>query len=542
MYQRGKVVSLPAVQHLICLMESEKESQKDLIIDARSSEVHIALLEDHRLMELNKESSTGRSFTVGDVYLGKVKKVMPALNAAFVDIGDEKEAFVHYLDLGLYFTAFDEFVKKTNPSANPQRVYSSIKLGPILEKEGRIENVLTQGQMVIVQIVKEPISTKGSRLTAEISLAGRNIVLLPFAEKVSVSQKISSKEEKKRLETLMRSILPKNYGAIVRTAAEGKNAAVLVAEVQALIGKWEGSWSKLSKSKGVQQLFTEYSKTTTILRDLLNDSFTNIYVNDEREYEDIKKYVSLISPQQEKIVHLYQGKVPIFDHFDITRQIKSSFGKVVPLRQGAYLVIETTEALNVVDVNSGIRAKNKEQETNTYDVNRLAAEEIARQLRLRDMGGIVIVDFIDMDLPEHRQELYKYMQSLMEQDRAKHNILPLTKFGLMQITRQRVRPVTEINTAEVCPVCHGTGKIAPSLVIDEQIERRLSYYVQEQGNRNLELKVSPILGAYLSRGLLSSYLIRWKRKYKCKIKLTEVSDFTVLQNEFYNEKGDKLDS
>ena len=262
-------------------MESEKELLKDLIVDVSSTEVRIALQENHRLIELNTESISGRSFTVGDVYLGKVKKVMPALNAAFVDIGDEKEAFVHYLDLGLYFNAFDEFVRKTNPNTDNASIYSDIKIGPILEKEGRIENVLKKDQMMIVQIVKEPISTKGSRLTAEISLAGRNIVLLPFAEKVSISQKISSREEKRRLEPLVKSILPKNYGAIIRTAAEGKNAAVLVSELKNLIAKWEGSWTRIAKSNGVQQLFTEYSKTTTILRDLLNDSFSNVYVNDE---------------------------------------------------------------------------------------------------------------------------------------------------------------------------------------------------------------------------------------------------------------------
>ena len=439
------------------------ESVKDLIVDVNSAEVSIALMENHRLIELNKESSHGHTFSVGDVYLGKVKKILPALNAAFVDIGDEKEAFVHYLDLGLNFKAFDEFVKRLNQNTVPKDVFSSIKLGPILEKEGRIENVLSQGQMVVVQIVKEPISTKGSRLTAEISLAGRNIVLLPFAEKVSVSQKISSKEEKRRLESLVKNILPKNYGAIIRTAAEGKNAAVLDAELRALIEKWESSWEKLAKSKSVQLLFTEYSKTTTILRDLLNDSFSNIYVNDEAVYEEIRKYISLISPDQEKIVRLYKDSAPIFDHFEVTRQIKSSFGKVVPIKQGAYLVIEHTEALHVIDVNSGTRAKNKEQEQNTFDVNCYAAEEIARQLRLRDMGGIVIVDFIDMESNEHKNALFKHMQELMQPDRAKHNVLPLTKFGLMQITRQRVRPAIEINTTEVCPVCHGTGKITSSV-------------------------------------------------------------------------------
>ena len=361
--------------------------------------------------------------------------------------------------------------------------------------------------MIVAQIVKEPISTKGSRLTAEISLAGRNIVLLPFASKVSISQKIAGKEEKRRLETLVKSILPKNYGAIIRTAAEGKNAATLVGETESLIEKWEGSWKKIASDKTVQLLFTEYSKTTTVLRDLLNESFSNIWINDERVAEEARKYVSLISPEQEKIVHLYEGKQPIFDHFEVTRQIKGSFGKVVPMRQGAYLVIETTEALNVIDVNSGIRTKTS----------------------------------IDMESNDHKNALHKYMQELMENDRAKHNVLPLTKFGLMQITRQRIRPVTEINTSEQCPVCHGTGKIHSSVVIDEEIERKIAFYVIEKGVRSLTLKTSPILGAYLKRGLFNSFLTKWRKRYKVKLELQEVTEFSVLQNELFNEKGDKLE-
>ena len=521
-------------------MESEKPD-KDLIVDVTSTEVHIALMENHRLIEYNTESSTGNKFTVGDVHLGKVKKILPNLNAAFVDIGDKKEAFIHYLDLGLYFTAFDRFVKESNQNTNLPDLYSRIELGEPLPKEGRIESILKPGQMIVAQIVKEPISTKGSRLTAEISLAGRNIVLLPFAEKVSISSKIASKEEKRRLETLVRSILPRNYGAIIRTAAEGKNAATLVGETKALIEKWESSWKKIARNKNVQLLFTEYSKTTTVLRDLLNDSFSNIWINDEKVCDEARKYIAVIAPEQEKIVHLYEGKQPIYDHFEVTRQIKSSFGKVVPMRQGAYLVIETTEALNVIDVNSGIRTKTSDQEENSFEVNKIAAEEIARQLRLRDMGGIVIVDFIDMDSNDHKNALFKYMQELMEDDRAKHNVLPLTKFGLMQITRQRIRPVTEINTSEQCPVCHGTGKIHSSVVIDEELERKIAFYTIEKGVRSLLIKTSPILGAYLRRGLFNSFLSRWRKRYKARIELEEVTDFSVLQNEMYNEKGEKLD-
>ncbi len=521
-------------------MEDQKAQEKNLVVDVSPKEVKIALMENHRLIEYNNESSQGHSFSVGDVYLGRVKKILPSLNAAFVDIGDSKEAFIHYLDLGLYFGAYDQFVRDSNPNRNLRSLYAGIRLGKALEKEGRIEDHLKAGQMVVVQIVKEPISTKGSRLTAEISLAGRNIVLLPFAEKVSISQKISSHEEKRRLETLVKSILPRNYGAIIRTAAEGKNASVLVAETKSLIEKWESSWQKIARNKGVELLFTEYSKTTTVLRDLLNDSFTGIYVNDASTCEDIRKYISLILPEQEKIVHLYEGREPIFDHFEVTRQIKSSFGKVVPMKQGAYLVIESTEALNVVDVNSGIRAKTTDQEENTFEVNKLAAEEIARQLRLRDMGGIIIVDFIDMENVEHRNALFKYMQAQMETDRAKHNVLPLTKFGLMQITRQRIRPATEINTSEQCPLCHGTGKIASTVIIDEQIERKLSYFVGDRGVKSLSLRTSPILGAYLSRGW-NSFIAKWRRKYKCKLRLVESTSNSILQYEFLNPEGEVLE-
>lgn len=519
-------------------MENTAKTEKDLVVDASASEVRIALMENHRLIELDRESTKDHGFSVGDVYLGRVKKILPALNAAFVDIGDSKEAFIHYLDLGLYFTAFDTFVRESNPNKNLGELYSKIKTGPVLAKEGRIEDHLKPGQMIIAQIVKEPISTKGSRLTAEISLAGRNIVLLPFAEKVSVSQKISSREEKKRLEVLVRSILPHNYGAIIRTAAEDKNAAVLVAELRSLIEKWEGSWKRIAASKGVKLLFTEYDRTTATIRDLFNETFSNVYVNDPKIYDEVRRYVSLISPDREKIVKLYEGKEPIFDHFEVSRQIKSSFGKIVPMKQGAYLVIETTEALNVIDVNSGIRAKTNDQEENTFEVNKIAAEEIARQLRLRDMGGIVIVDFIDMDKAEHRNELFKYMRDLMESDRAKHNVLPLTKFGLMQLTRQRIRPVTEIDTAEKCPLCHGTGKITSTAVIDEQVERVLADFV-EKGGKTFTLKVSPILGAYLSRGF-NSFVRKWKRKYKCKLEMVEDNDFSILQYEFYDEKGKAL--
>ena len=513
---------------------------KDLIIDVSSTEVSIALLENHRLIELNKEQNDG-GFSVGDVYLGRVKRLIPALNAAFVDVGDEKDAFIHYLDLGLSFKAQDYFVRHIGEGKTSlKEFFNGVKLGEILEKEGKISDILKPNQMILAQIVKEPISTKGSRLTSEISIAGRNMVLIPFSDKVSISQKINSKEEKKRLERLVYSILPPNYGIIIRTAAEGKKAAVLDGELKLLIKKWEDSWNSIVKCNSPKLLFTENSRTTTILRDLLNDSFTNIHINDEVVYNEVKDYISQIAPEKEKIVKYYKGSEPIFDHFDITKQIRGTFGKVVPIRQGAYLVIEHTEALHVIDVNSGVRNKSgADQEKSAFDVNMSAADEIARQLRLRDMGGIVIVDFIDLEDNENRVKLYKHMQSVMESDRAKHNILPLTKFGLMQITRQRVRPAMEIDTTETCPSCNGTGKISSSVIADEAIERELAYYTKEKNHKKLTLKVNPILYAYLTKGMMS-IKYKWSRKYKCSLSVVSSSENALLEAIWLDGKGERI--
>ena len=411
--------------------------EKDLIIDVTSSEVSIALLENKRLMELHKEETTDNHFSVGDLYLGRVRKIMPSLNAAFVDIGHEKDAFIHYFDLGYAFSTINYFSQQVIQRKNkPKEIYSSLKLGTVLPKEGKIADVLKPGQPVLAQIVKEPISTKGSRLTSDISIAGRNMVLLPFSEKVSLSTRITLKEERNRLERLVKSILPPNYGLIVRTAAEGKKAAVLDAELNALIKRWEESWSVMSKGVLPSRLLTENSRITTLIRDLLNDSFTSIHVNDQTVFEDVCEYIGKIAPEKEKIVKLYKGKDPIFDAFDINRQIRSSFGRIVPLKQGVYIIIEHTEALHVVDVNSGIRTRMGDgQENNAFEVNMMVAEELARQMRLRDLGGIIVIDFIDMDTAEHRQKLFRRMKELMEFDRAKHNIFPITKFCLMQITR-----------------------------------------------------------------------------------------------------------
>jgi ribonuclease G len=409
-----------------------------------------------------------------------------------------------------------------------------------LTKEGQIESVLTVGQPIIVQIVKEAISTKGPRLTADISLAGRHVVLVPLSNKISISQKIRSNLEKKRLKAIAQNLLPPNYGLIIRTAAKDKSHAEIEEDIASLIAKWESVLEKIKVQPNPSLLAGEMNRTTVILRDLLNGSFTNIYVDDQATFDEVREYIRSIEPEKEKIVKYYKGKVPIFDNFDITRQIKSAFGKTVSFKRGAYLIIEHTEALHVIDVNSGKRAKIADnQEDTAMEVNCDAVKEIARQLRLRDMGGIVVVDFIDMHLSENRNALFKMMKEAMSEDRAKHTVLPLSKFGLMQITRQRVRPETKIEINDVCPTCRGAGRIAPTVSLEEQIETQLAYLTEEKGERWLELHTGPYVAAYLCKGLWSVKW-RWALKYKCYLKVVSDMSMGYVESQFYNRRGEQL--
>lgn len=512
---------------------------RELIINVTKSEITIALAEDKQLVELNKESvKTG--FAVGDIYFGRVRKIMPGLNAAFVNIGHEKDAFIHYLDLGPQFASLQKLVGQLlGPKRNNVR-FDTFKLEQSIGKTGKIGNLLTTGQPIMVQVAKEAISTKGPRLTADISLAGRNVVLIPFSNKISISQKIRSAEERKRLKKIVSSVLPKNYGVIVRTAAQGKNDADIEQDVRSLITRWEGALENVKTLEPPALLLGEMNRATTILRDSLNGTFSTIAVDDKEMYDAIREYIRVISPEQEKIVKLYKGKVSILDNYDMSRQIKSLFSKYVSLKRGAYLIIEHTEAMNVIDVNSGNRAKvADDQESTAMDVNLMAAAEIARQLRLRDMGGQVVIDFIDLHKAENRQKLYKTMQELMAGDKAKHTILPLSKFGLMQITRQRVRPEAIEHVEEVCPMCGGTGKMSTTVSIERELENLISYYAGEKKIRLLKLLVSPYVSAYLKRGF-PSVRLRWMFKYRFRLIVRVDQSLGMVEYKFLDRKNRQL--
>ena len=510
---------------------------RELVINVTPTEMSIALCEDKVLVELNKEKcQTG--FAVGDIYLGKVRKIMPGLNAAFVNIGHEKDAFIHYLDLGSQFLSLERVVNSRQPGKRGVKV-ETMKLEEPIEKSGKIASYLQVGQTIMVQVAKEAISTKGPRLTSDISLAGRNVVLVPFSTKISISQKIRSNETKKRLRRIAAEVLPKNFGVIIRTAAAEAQDHDIEQDILSLIDRWNKAVGNIRKNQAPALLMSEMSRANTIIRDSLNSTFSQITVDDEAMYREIKNYIKIINPQLEKIVKLYKGTVPIFDNFDISKQIKSLFAKYVSLKRGAYLIIERTEAMNVIDVNSGNRTRAEvNQEETAMAVNLAAASEIARQLRLRDLGGIVIIDFIDLRKAPSRQTLYEEMQKLMATDKAKHTILPLTKFGLMQITRQRVRPIAMEETSDVCPTCHGTGKVGPTMHLEKSIEEQIQL-LSEKGCRFVNLKVSPYVESYLRKGLFSLRM-RWMLKYKMRIKISTEQSVGMIDVAYLDKEGKSL--
>lgn len=513
--------------------------KSELYVDVQPKDISIALLEDSRLVSLQKESRNVM-YAVGDFYLAKVKKLMPGLNAAFVDVGYEKDAFLHYLDLGPQFSTYSELLKEAfeDPSKVPD--ISKIQPLPDIPKQGRIADLLEPGQKLLVQIAKEPISTKGPRLTTELSLTGRFMVLIPFGSKISISQKIKSAEEKIRLRQIISSIKPKGFGVIVRTSAEGKKVAELIHELRTLVEAWNSSIAKMQRSEPPSLIYEEDSRAVSVIRDIFNPSFESVHVNDAEVFEQIQQYVSLIAPERKDIVKLYSKDIPMFDHFNITRQIKSGFGKTVSFKSGAYLIIEHTEALHVIDVNSGNRSKaSQDQETNALEVNLRAADEIARQLRLRDMGGIIVVDFIDMTKADHRQQLVEHMKDLMSKDRARHNILPLSKFGLMQITRQRVRPALDIITEESCPSCFGKGEVQPSLLFTDKLEEKIEYLTQQLEVKKFIMYLHPFVEAYIKKGVFSLYG-KWRRRFGRGVKIVPDESLAYLQYRVIDASGKEV--
>ncbi|MEG9327730.1 ribonuclease E/G [Salinimicrobium catena] len=510
---------------------------KELIIRTGSSAVDFALLKDGKLIELNKEEDDS-NFSVGDIFLAKVRKAVPGLNAGFVNVGYTKDAFLHYHDLGPQVLSLLKFVKRVSTGKLKDYSLKDFPFEKDIDKDGSITDVLKSNQSLLVQVVKEPISTKGPRISSELSLPGRYIVLVPFSNRISVSQKIESKEEKDRLKRLVKSIKPKGFGIIVRTVAEGRKVAELDNDLQNLMNRWTGMCKKLHKAPHPSKVLGELNRASSILRDVFNDTFTSICVDDETLYTQIKDYVSEIAPKKESIVKLYDSNVPIFEKFGIERQIKTTFGRTVSMNKGAYLVIEHTEAMHVIDVNSGNRSnKSKNQEDTALEVNLISATEIARQLRLRDMGGIIVVDFIDMNKAENRKALYDHLRKEMSDDRAKHKILPPSKFGLVQITRQRVRPEMNIKTREENPNKQGDEIEAP-IVLVNKITTDLEKLIKKD-YKKITLSAHPFIAAFLTNGFPSPRA-KWFFDHKRWVKIVPRDAYTYLEYHFHDKDGEVI--
>ena len=511
---------------------------KDLIINSSADGVEIVLLEDKKLVEIHNEKMDAR-WAVGDLYLGKVRKIIPGLNAAFVDVGFEKDAFLHYTDLSPYAKSIIKFTQLAMNDNNNQFDFSKFETAPEIVKTGKISEVLNGKPNIMVQILKEPIAAKGPRLTCEVSLAGRYVVLTPFNEIVAVSKKIHTSEERKRLQKIIEAIRPKNFGVIVRTAAEGQSTAELHEDLLTLIENWKNIQNNLRGAVAPTRIMSEESKTNSILRDLLSEDFNKIVVNDKKIFDLTLSYLQRIAPQKSNIISLHTGDVSIFDQYGITKQVKSSFGKTVNLPSGAYLIIEHTEALHVIDVNSGFKSVSNNQEENALQTNLEAAEEIARQLRLRDLGGIIVIDFIDMKLPDNKRKVQEALDEHMKTDRARHTVLPISKFGLLQATRQRIRPEVNINTAEDCPACGGSGKITSTLLLEDEMEKKLAY-LATHGHKSLVLLVHPIIHSHLTKGLFTSIIKRWKKKYKIKLKSQASNSSHLVEYQFLDDHQEPI--
>ena len=511
---------------------------KELIIKSSPTEVEIALLEGSKLVEIHRQKTNNNS-TVGDIFLGSAKKLMPGLNAGFMDIGHRKDAFLHYTDLGPQIKSLIKYTDTVMKGMYNSPLLEHFVLEPDNPKTGKIDQVFDKNTNVLVQVLKEPISTKGPRLSCEITLPGRYVVLTPFTDIVAVSKKIASIEERKRLKVLVESIKPKNFGVIVRTAAEGKKVADLHNDIRELEEKWKSIFTQLKNTKTPDKILSEIDKTSSMLRDILNDNFNKIIVDDKDMYQSLREFLSTIAPDKLKILQQYKGTRPIFDQFDVNRQIKASFGKTSTMSSGAYIVIEHTEAMHVIDVNSGPKMQRKEQEEAALAVNLEAAEEIARQLRLRDIGGLIIIDFIDMRSSDNKISLFNKMRDFMESDRAQHTILPLSKFGLLQITRQRTRPEVNIDTRELCPSCQGTGKVNPSILVIDNIQRDIQYIIDSRPKSKIRLQVNQFIYAYLKNGL-PSIQMKWFGKYKKWISIQSDADFHLFEYKFFDESDDEI--
>jgi ribonuclease G len=537
--------------------------RKEIIINAAANETRIAITEEGRLAELFVETANKEKM-VGDIYLGKVAKVMPGIKAAFIDLGLGQDGFLHFSDIGNRFEEYSAMLSEDEEEQEEraEQAASEAEAGTAGSSGGRpgefpgestVEPVvsppahptshpreharpprkeihLEKGQEVIVQIIKEPVGKKGVRVTSEVSLAGRYLVLLPFDGKVGISKKISSFKEKRRLRRLVQSILPPGFGTIIRTVAEGRDEASLKKDLEDLIATWREIELTVKAEKAPALLYKDMATTSSVIRDLFSNDVTRIVVDSKKLHKEIRAYVKYTSPQFLDKIELHREREPIFDTFGVEKEIETTLARKVWLKSGGYIILEPTEAMMVIDVNSGRYAAKKDQEQNSLRTDLEAAREISRQLRLRDVGGIIVCDFIDLDDERNKRKVYEELRKEFRKDRAKITVLPMTEFGLVQITRQRIRQNILHSFTEPCPTCQGTGLVQSKTTTLNQIERWVRRFKAETRETRLTLKVHPELAGLLRAGTMSR-LRRIMLKYLVWIRVEE--DSSVSLSEFH---------
>jgi len=497
---------------------------KEIVVNSSESQTRVAITEDSNLVDFFVDHPEKRRM-VGDIYLGKVARVLPGIRAAFVDIGFKHDAFLHFSDIGDRMESLqgmldedDDLVEDDDDSEGDAKPRPA-QARPQIEKEGSIPK-LHKGQEIIIQIIKEPVKDKGVRVTSSISIPGRFCVLLPFDNKIGISKKIHDFKERRRLRKLARGVLPEDCGLIIRTAAKDQTEDALATDLKYLSKTWKEIQNKVKNSTPPTLLYQDLSTTISVIRDLYTPDISRVFIDSKKMMKEIKDYVELIQPELMEKIEMYKEKEPIFEAFKIEQQIKELMGRKVHLPSGGHIVIEHTEAMTVVDVNSGRYAKSKEQELNSLKTDLEASREIVRQLRLRDIGGLVVVDFIDLEDERNRKKVYDELKKEFRKDRAKIAMLPMTEFGLMQITRQRVRENIMQSLYEECPYCLGTGLLTKKSNLMYDIENVIKRMRIEKKARKLTLHVHPSLGSKLKEGTISK-LMKLQFKYFVRLILDE---------------------
>ena len=506
--------------------------KNQIIVHAAGQQIRTALIENGELAQLFIESPENQR-TVGDIYIAEVHKVMAGIRAAFIDVGGQKDAFLHFSDIGEHLAdyiqmlngkdAFPKNAKLEKPESEDGKEHSATS------EQDRLGSLLAPKQKLLVQIVKEPIGSKGPRISTDISIAGRFLVLMPMGDYVAVSKRIRSYKERRRLRGIVSNMLPEGFGVIVRTVAEKQNEEAIQEDLKDVLEKWKNILDKLKSAKPPELLHRDLDMTASLVRDLFAKEYDRVLVDDPKTYRSIKNYISRVAPNMLNRIEQYKGSEHVFDYMNISKDVESVFSPRVKMPSGGYLIFEQTEAMYVVDVNSGKYAAKKAQEENSLKTNLEAAREIAKQLRLRDIGGIIVVDFIDQREDTNRKKVYDEIKREFKKDRAKTNVLPMSDFGLMQITRQRIRPSVVKSVSKVCPMCGGSGNVVTQNTILADIEGWLTKFRYSYNYRKVELTVNPYLYSYLTTGFINK---RWRWMFSYKMYISIAKDDTVSMNDY----------